>query len=826
LGRTKTRNVPLQETGSVTTFNYNIDNSVQSVTDARGATANYSYFSNTGLLQEISYTSPNPTVIPVTPTTTFTYDNLGNRKSMVDGAGNVQYDYNSLSQMTAETRYFTENLPFAPLVNGVRGFKLEYNYAMNGQLSSIKDPFGQQINYGFDKVGRLDNVTGSSFGGVTNYANNPQYRAFGALKHLEYGNNNAQMNQDFNNRLQAANYQVTKTYSNGNTVNVVKSQYQYNGDGSLKSSTNDVNTAYNRYYAYDSIGRLKTDMASGVPIGQVNFGQTYREEFFYDAFGRMVHRKGKSWEGTTSEIYLHYNHDVNADTQKYPYQNGREQNPDYVYDLEGNLTGTSLAGYGNTNVFDTSGQMIKSAAPANGTSEIEWKRDGQGQEVRHGTRKFLSQHNQWESWKYNYFIISSVLKGQIITEVKQTGAKQASYVYVGGELLARQTMVGNPTPFEKVSWRHADASGKTERWATLDAAASLNGRSPDYAELNADGMSLPVSNFDDGSLNLPEFVSRISHPNGEMSMGGGGCQIDGEPASCAMAESIFELNESRNPGPKPRTLQVHYGQDTKIMRSPTVFHSPSESNNLAFKPPSSRANPSSLFATTTANTRTTGGIRETVTVPIPSVSFEIPAIGDASVGGDDSNLPNGFIMTTNQQVMDKIYNIIDFTRNNPACTEAFRAAGAVPIEEQIGVRIIGQDIIDKPELDKSWSPEGSTIADEIRATQKKHPLTNDISTSPVHDDGNRYIFVTKVGMSEEVDYLDVTIIHSFLHTGGISSQTWTDWLFWRKTNKTWEEGLGFGDRRTHDLRFLDQAYDSIIANCTKSGKSKQGLAAR
>jgi YD repeat-containing protein len=97
---------------------------------------------------------------------------------MTDSLGTVSYTYDQLSQLTAETRAIT----------GVRSFTLNYTYGVRGQLSSITDPFGAQVGYSYDKTGRLSDVTGANFASVSSYASGLQYRAWGALKSLTYGN--------------------------------------------------------------------------------------------------------------------------------------------------------------------------------------------------------------------------------------------------------------------------------------------------------------------------------------------------------------------------------------------------------------------------------------------------------------------------------------------------------------------------------------------------------------------------------------------------------------------------------------------------------------
>ncbi|HMS43785.1 MAG TPA: hypothetical protein PKE69_26380, partial [Pyrinomonadaceae bacterium] len=140
-GRMKTRRLPQQTANTVT--NYNADDSVSSVTDARGAITNYDY-NGRGLLEEISYEVPANSNIPVPSDVNFSYDAVGNRTQMTDGLGNVVYEYNQLSQMTAETRQFNDTLADAPLSNNK--FKIQYTYHLGGSLKSVTDPYNVTIN--------------------------------------------------------------------------------------------------------------------------------------------------------------------------------------------------------------------------------------------------------------------------------------------------------------------------------------------------------------------------------------------------------------------------------------------------------------------------------------------------------------------------------------------------------------------------------------------------------------------------------------------------------------------------------------------------------
>ena len=130
---------------------------------------------------------------------------------MTDGLGQIDYEYDSLSRITAETRDFNDSLQYAPIAGSK--YRLEYTYQIGGQLRSVKDPYGQQINYSYDKTARLNKVEGSaSFGGVTTYAEDPVYRAWGGLKSLSYGNGTS-MSLTYNNRLQTDGFDLVKSAS-------------------------------------------------------------------------------------------------------------------------------------------------------------------------------------------------------------------------------------------------------------------------------------------------------------------------------------------------------------------------------------------------------------------------------------------------------------------------------------------------------------------------------------------------------------------------------------------------------------------------------------
>jgi len=161
--RLQSRTTPEQGT---TTFSYNVDDTTNVMTDARGATTTFGYNPRRPVT---SLTYGATAGVAATANVSFGYDAAGHRTSMSDGLGSVTYNYNNLAQLTSETRNFT----------GVGSYALTYGYNLAGELASITNPWSAQVSYVYDKAGRATAVNGSGYLGVSNYASSLTYRAFG-----------------------------------------------------------------------------------------------------------------------------------------------------------------------------------------------------------------------------------------------------------------------------------------------------------------------------------------------------------------------------------------------------------------------------------------------------------------------------------------------------------------------------------------------------------------------------------------------------------------------------------------------------------------------
>ncbi len=519
-GRLKTKHIPQQDANAATTYNYNADDSISNVTDARGAVTNFTY-DNRGLVTNIGWTVPSGSGITDPADVTYSYDNIGNRTAMTDGLGGVTYNYNALGQITSETRQFSDSLPQAPMSSN--RFQIQYSYGLSGQLTSMTDPYGQQINYAQDKVGRLSGITGSYFGGVSSYLTNPQYRAWGAVKHLEYGDNAAHMDQSFDNRLQAASFNLVKPNAVGG-ANLIQKSYEYLPDGNLKKSVDQNSAYYDRAYSYDHADRMKTAVAGGATgNGLPNTGANspYEETFHYDAFDNRPARRGLVWG--FADLDSNYNGQTNQPITTYV--NNRLGGTNY--DADGRPTVAEFQTYS----YDAAGEVIKISGQA---YESEKSSDGDGNEIKRRRRSKVYDSNggyTWRPWKAGYMVYSSVL-GKTLSEAGNDGSKNLTFIYAFGEVFAKQAQTTGSDP-QSTGWEQSDASGATVKTMSTGPYVTNTAIGPSV-ELEADGIGVSPDVSDPSveyiSITGFLFQNRVAEE--------GGCVSGGEPVSCVYAEAL------------------------------------------------------------------------------------------------------------------------------------------------------------------------------------------------------------------------------------------------------------------------------------------------
>jgi YD repeat-containing protein len=409
-GRLKTKHVPEQNTGTARTWSYNADDTINTITDARGAITTFGYAgTNRKFVTSITHTfagQPNETA-------SFSYDAAGNRTAMTDGLGTSSYEYDELSRLVVETRGFT----------GVGNYPISYQYNFANDLKSITDPLNSTINYTRDTASRLTTIARN---GQT-FASGIEYRASGAIKYMLYGDNSA-MNVTFTSRMQPAAFTIPGKISK---------TYTYNNDGTLRFSSDLIDHRFDRFYGFDHVGRLKSALSGAEARGEgTTTNRPYNQTHGYDGFGHLNYRNAKTWWTGDSTMSVTF---VNNRQQGWAYDaDGRvvDGNEYHTYDAAGRNNYLSTYGYGTaTTTFDGDGRQIKT---------VETSYDEEWNEIS----------------ETKYYIRSTVLGGQVLAEINQTSSEMRRYVYAGPTVLA---WIYSYPGFESVSWEQRDPSGASVR---------------------------------------------------------------------------------------------------------------------------------------------------------------------------------------------------------------------------------------------------------------------------------------------------------------------------------------------------------------------------
>jgi len=445
-GRQWRRTTPEQ---GQTTYSYFADGTAQTITDARGATATFGY-NNRHLPTSITYGVP--AGVTATPNVSFAYDAAGNRTSMTDGQGSTTYHYNQLSQMDWETRYFNglNGSPYMPSGS----VTLSYQYNLSGELKQMYNSWnGVTVGYSYDAMGRVTAVTGSGYAGVSSYVNSLSYRAFGGVKQINYGNSK-QLSVQYDNRLRMTNWDVS---------GVMGWSYAYDTP-SIHENTGRVAFANNLYdhtldrsYDYDQVGRLIASHTGAEGRGHAGYAAwgspdgPYAENYSYDQLGNMTWRNG--WGAGNTQFYYSPQF-VNNKMTVSPRTGAAVQ-----YDASGNLISDGEQSF----TYDATGQQAYASSTG-----LTQNYDGDGKRVK-----------KIDNGVAVYYLRSSVLGGQVICEINQSGGWERGYVYLGGQMIALQD--------GGVYWVHQDPVTKSQRltnsagtissWVDLDPWGAETGRS-------------------------------------------------------------------------------------------------------------------------------------------------------------------------------------------------------------------------------------------------------------------------------------------------------------------------------------------------------------
>jgi hypothetical protein len=371
-----------------------------------------------------------------------------------------------------------------------------------------------------DSAGRLGAINTSGMGNTT-VASNFQYRAWDALKHMDFGNNTA-ISLGYNSRMLPAQYALSGVKELSGQSRAEGSDFQYYEDGKVKFASDYYGrslssvSAHDKAYQYDHVGRMQTALTSVaantfVATGQPgsNLAGPYQQNYTHDVWDNLANRTGSYWS-----------EDDNTGTQTYD----KNRNTAWSYDATGNLLSMNeappngLPFVAAQHAYDAASRRVQTTTGA--------VYDGDGLQVKAAVTKQVNSNQP--STQTTYYLRSSVLGGQAITDYDDQGTRVNSYVYAGGNLIYEQLNgqnlwhVANPLTGDA---RDTDAQAKLYDETHLDPEGANTGPSD------------PASMSDPQQPPLPHagaYAAFLPH-----SMGGSGrCSIDGSETGCAFAESF------------------------------------------------------------------------------------------------------------------------------------------------------------------------------------------------------------------------------------------------------------------------------------------------
>jgi len=353
---------------------------------------------------------------------------------------------------------------------------------------------------GFKRIRR------SGFAAVSTYATGIQYRASGALKHLTAGSG-VNISLSYNERLQVTSYSLQGAVSGGTGDPwSIGSNYEYNSDGKLRFA-NNLDNKFDRLYQYDQVGRMTEASSGSEANGGIGELGPYRQSYQYDVWDNVIMHSNRFWSFTPLPTTATYVND---------------RNPAWQYDAAGNVV-HAVENFTNISdsTYDAAGEMINSSQTSDGrTATISQTYDGDRQPA-----KRIEQRPSHTSTIY--YVRSSLLGGQVVTELNAQGQKTRGYVYASGQVLAIQNVTANGS---SVYWRHIEPV--TENFVEINqnrAVLTVFDTDPVGAFL---GTSDP---FEAGaSPSYDELIGdRPSHDiDADPFDTSSGCTLDGIPINC------------------------------------------------------------------------------------------------------------------------------------------------------------------------------------------------------------------------------------------------------------------------------------------------------
>ena len=354
--------------GYTNTFSYTPGGDLAIVTDASGNRTFFSYDLKGRLVQEID---------ALGKFKSYTYDEDGNLLGAINRRGQrVQYTYDAMKRLIQKvTPEKTVDYDYDSLNQITRVGQISFAHDLAGRISHYLDP-ANFFRFAYDPVGNLEEVKEGSSEQPIQWS---YYDALNRVREKWVGDEVFRFSYDDLGRRKSVSYGDGDIYSGR-----MKANSSYNGRGELvEISYTSQNARFSHEYdaigrrtsltdshgrhqfAYDASGQLEAAKWQGMGI----------ERFGYDASGNMLYNRhydfrygpGNRLLGDTCErLRFAYDDDGNMTEKKTP-----EGVTRYRWDSEGRLVGvTKPDGIGISYEYDDLGRKVRKRV---GSKVWEWK---------------------------------------------------------------------------------------------------------------------------------------------------------------------------------------------------------------------------------------------------------------------------------------------------------------------------------------------------------------------------------------------------------------------------------------------------------------------
>jgi RHS repeat-associated protein len=348
------------DTGTIT-YQYDPAGNMISKTDAKGVTISYVYDA-VNRLTKIDF--------PTDTDIIYAYDSCPNGKgrlcSMTDQSGTTALEYTAKGQVRKETK----------TIDSIQ-YVMQYSYDQNGNLKTMTYPSGRVITYNY-----TNSKVSSVLNNAANLATNINYKPFGGMSSLTYGNG-LTGSISYDNQ-----YRITSITA-GTVMNL--SYPTYDANGNIIAINNTLDPTKNKSFTYDALDRLSTASASGL------WGSL---AWTYDGVGNRL------TENSTVYSYV-------PGTNKLSGVGGST----YSFDSDGNTTSDGTRGY----TYNQNQRLIQAV---NGATTANYTYNGNGQRVKKVVNGVTT-------------IFHYSVAGALIAESDSTGSITAEYVYLNRQPLAK-----------------------------------------------------------------------------------------------------------------------------------------------------------------------------------------------------------------------------------------------------------------------------------------------------------------------------------------------------------------------------------------------------